>query len=373
MKILIVTGTFKPSINGVAISTESHFRNFVKLGHQVLVIAPNNVEYKKKETGVLRYPSIPNPFAKDYPIPLLPLTPKIFNSIKKFKPDIVHVHHPYHIGYFASIISEQLKIPLVFTYHTKHDDYAKRYLKFLPDDVKVEFILNNVLEFSKKCDLVIAPSKDIESFLLKNNIEKVAVIPSFVDDLEKTQLPKRTLLKKLNLPENKKVLLFVGRLAVEKNINILVDSVTHLPEDFILVICGTGPQEMEIKERVKKLGLKRRVFLIGKVERKDLGSYYSVANYFYYASKSETQGLIYWEAISFGLPIISVDSKVAREWIKDSFGVITKNSAVSIANGAKEIAKRNYDLLSKNALKYSMKFTSKKSTQKMVEEYKKLI
>lgn len=373
MKILLVTATFRPSINGVAISVETLFNKLVKLGHKVLVVAPNSADYKKREAGVVRYPSIPNPFANDYPIPLLPLTPKIYKRIKKFSPQVVHVHHPYHIGYFANFIARELKIPLVFTYHTKHDYYAKKYLKFLPDDVKTEFILNNVLEFSKKCNLVIAPSKDIENFLLKNNVTKTAIIPSIVDDLKKTRFSKSNLLNKLLLPSDKKILLYVGRLAAEKNVTLLIDVIAHLSKDYILVICGTGPLENEIKQKIKELKLKRRLFLVGKVERTSLNLYYSVADYFLYSSRSETQGIIYWEALNFGLPIISVDSKVAREWVKRDFGIITKSKPEDLASAVEEISKKSYKALSKNALKYSKKFTSKKSAQKMIGEYKKLI
>jgi len=372
MRILLVTGTFKPSINGVAISTNILAKNLIKLNHKVLILAPTNSKAKNDSNVVLRYPSIPNPFVADYPIPLLPLTPKIYEEIKKFNPDLVHVHHPFHIGYFANFVAEKLKIPLVFTYHTKHDYYANEYFKFLPKDIRPKFIANSVLDFCKKCDLVITPSNEVKNFLSKKGIVHTITIPSIVDDLQKTKLSKVELRRRLNLPTDKKILLFVGRLAIEKNLNLIIESMLGIPSDFILVVCGTGPLEEEIKKKIRTLKLQKRVVLVGKVEREKIGLYYTSADYFYYSSRSETQGLIYWEALSFGLPIVTVESRVAREWVKSDFGLISDNNPINMAERIKEISNMDIKLLSKNAFNYSKKFTSKESAIKMEDEYGKL-
>ncbi|MDP3974497.1 MAG: glycosyltransferase [bacterium] len=373
MKILIITGTFSPSINGVAISTEILAKNLIKLGHSVLILAPANPETKNDSNVVLRYSSMSNPFVVDYPIPLLPLTPKIYKDIKKFNPDLVHVHHPFHIGFFANLIAEKLKIPLVFTYHTKHDYYANEYFKFLPKDIRPKFIANSVLDFCKKCDLVITPSNEIIYFLRKKGISNTVTIPSIVDDLKKTKLSKFRLRRRLNLPADKKILLFVGRLAIEKNLNILLESMTIISSDYILVVCGSGPLEETIKKKVRVLKLQKRVVLVGRIEREKMGLYYTLADYFYYSSRSETQGLIYWEALSFGLPIVSVDSNVAREWVKNNFGLIAKDDPIDMASKIKEISKKNYMKLSNNALTFSKKFSSNESAIKMVDVYHKLV
>ncbi len=373
MKILIVTGTYSPSANGVAISTKVLLNCLLKLGHKVLLLAPKSTELVRDEKEVVRYPSLNNPFVVDYPIPLFPLTLGTYEKIKKFKPDIIHVHHPFHIGFFAKYISDIFKIPLVFTYHTKHDYYAKEYFKFLPKDVKPKFVGDSVMEFCKKCDLIITPSNEIHIFLKKNGVLNVATIPTIVDDLGGKNIVKSSAREELHLEANKKILLYVGRIAVEKNISLLVDAVSKIPDDFILLICGSGPLEKEIRFKIKDKKLNKKVFLVGKISRDLIGKYYRAADFFCCPSNSETQGLVYWEALSFGLPIVSVDSLVAREWVKPGFGLISTNSSANMAKKIIEISGLDYKKMSVNAHSFSKKFSSKKSALKMINEYKRLV
>ncbi len=372
MKILIVTGTFTPSANGVAISTKVLSNCLIKLGHKVLLLAPKNTDPVKDGNEVLRYPSLKNPFIEDYPIPLFPLTLRTYDKIREFKPDLVHVHHPFHIGYFAKYISDIFKIPLVFTYHTKHDYYAKEYFKFLPKDVKPKFIGDSVMDFCKKCDLIISPSNEIHDFLVKEGLSNVSTVPTIVDDLKVVRSSKLKIREEIGLPLNKKILLYVGRISVEKNIKLLIQTISKLSDDFTLVICGSGPIEKEIKFKIKNKNLDKKVFLMGKISRDKIGNFYKAADYFCTPSNSETQGLVYWEALSFGLPIVSVDSLVAREWVKSGFGLISTNNPTNMAEKINKISKLNYNKMSKNALDFSKKFSSKKSAIKMLKEYARL-
>lgn len=372
MRILLITGTYKPSINGVAISVEVMSKNLVKMGHKIMVLAPANSFAVNNSSFIIRYPSLNNIFVKDYPIPLFPLTPNIYKKITKFKPDIVHVHHPFHIGFFANYISDLFKIPLVFTYHTKHDYYSEEYLKFLPKEIKSKYIVGSVLDFCKKCDLVIAPSNEIKAYLKINKVESV-VIPSIVDDLSRSKISKKDLRTKLGLSIDKKLLLFVGRLAIEKNIKLLVETATKLNKNYTFILCGTGPIEDEIKNKIKKLDIEDKFLVLGKKDRSVIGEYYQASDYFCYPSISETQGLIYWEALSFGLPIVSVDSSVAREWVRPEFGILSKDSSNQMYKNIIRITKSDYTKMSKAAFNFSKKFSSKRSAKKMIEEYSKLL
>ena len=146
MHILHITGTYLPSINGVAISVANLKNELEKLGHKVTVLAPDYSK-AKKEKGIIRYPSLENSMFEDYPIPLFPGLRTITKLLNDVKPDIVHVHHPFHIGYFARLLAKHYRVPLVFTYHTNYDTYAEKYLEFLPKEVKVHFLENRVNDF----------------------------------------------------------------------------------------------------------------------------------------------------------------------------------------------------------------------------------
>lgn len=138
MRILHITGTYQPSTNGVAISVTGMVRSMKKLGHKVFVVAPK-VKGTRADGNTILYPTIENPANKDYPIPLAP-GPTAINSLISLKRiDIVHVHHPYHIGYMAKLIAKQFKCPLVFSFHTDYDSYAKKYFTFLPKILREQF------------------------------------------------------------------------------------------------------------------------------------------------------------------------------------------------------------------------------------------
>lgn len=374
MKILLVTASYRPSINGVAISLASLKRNLEIMGHRVLVLAPQNKEAKKREAGIVRYPSVDSSLVPDYPIPVSPLTINTIKRVSEFKPDLVHVHHPFHIGFTSQIFAQTLKIPLVFTYHTNYDYYTKKYVKFLPEKLKRDLVSNNVLDFCKTADLIIAPSSEIKKYL-KNKLKRkrITVVPSIGDDLKKTMIGKEKIRRQLSLPLSKTVLLSVGRLAPEKSPERLVKSLLYLPDKFILVFCGTGIAESKLKKVVAKLKLGDRVIFAGNVRRNLLPLYYQAADYFFNASRSETQGIVFWEAAKFGLPIVTSDSGAAREWVTEEFGILVGPKSKELAKGVRKISKLDYKTISEKALKFSKNFSSFKSVKKLAKQYELII
>ncbi|MFZ3301627.1 MAG: glycosyltransferase [Microgenomates group bacterium] len=374
MKILFITATYVPSANGVAISIKNLKENLKANGHNVLVLAPENRNADTKEAGVLYYHSMENPVFGDYPIPLFILTKKIINEVSRFNPDIIHVHHPFHIGYSASVIAKKLSKPLVFTYHTQYDYYAEKYFDFLPKELKPKFVFNSLTNFCNTTNLVISPSKFIAEELVEKGVDNnISVIPSVPTDLHKSQKSKAELRVKHGIDINKRVLLSVSRLATEKNLEKLIHSLKYLPSNYLLVICGGGPIENNIKMLIQRLNLQSKVILTGSLNRYNLSEYYSLADYFYYASYSETQGMVFLEALTFGLPVIATNSKAAKEWIGQDFGILASNNPEEIAKAVSKIELKDYDSLSKNSKIFSEKFTSKKAIQKLITEYKKTI
>jgi 1,2-diacylglycerol 3-alpha-glucosyltransferase len=373
MHILHITGTYPPSVNGVAIVVANLKKELERKGNEVMVLAPDH-PMATKERGVLRYPSLENPIIKDYPVPLFPGLRTIIKLLNNIKPDIVHAHHPFHIGYFARLISEHYNIPLVFTYHTNYDVYAQRYLEFLPKDVKLQFLENQVNDFCEKCDLIISPAEYIKADLKKNHFDKKTItIPSPVADLIPEKIPQLKLKKMLKLPVSKKILLCVSRLAPEKDLDLLIKSMKYIDKEFVLVFVGAGNQEKELKDLTRKLFLKARIIFVGNVPHNKINRYYQAADYFYYSSISETQGLIFLESAICGLPIIAVDSEAAREWVRDEFGVITKRTAKELAKGIVKIQEKEHSLASQKATEFAANFTPEKLVGQLEEAYKSAI
>ncbi len=373
MRILIITATYPPTINGVSVSANNLYVELKKRGHEVLVMAPKNGTLKDKK-DIYRYPSSKNPLYPQYPIPLLIYNDMIFDKIKAFKPNIIHVHHPGHIGYFAKIISERLSIPLIFTYHTRYGDYAKKYFRFLTKDLKKILIESPISGLCNYSTCVLVPSKSMVSTVKKLGVNsEIQYIPTIPNDLDHNLPSKNKCRKIISLSKSKNILLYVGRLSNEKEVNILIDSMKYLNKRFRLIICGDGPSKNDLINLTNKLGLEKSVSFVGNIDRTLLPYYYKSADVFYFSSRTETQGVILWEAISYGLPIVAVDSDVTREWVKTDFGRLVEANSKDLAKAIISIFTNNINHLSKNAVLFSKGFSSDLNIRKIIKIYKKSI
>ncbi len=369
----MITGTYIPSANGVAVSVSELKRSLEKRGHEVFLFAPDNKSDKKvKEKNVFRYPSIENPIHKDYPIPLIPINSFLIKTLPKKRPDLIHVHHAYHIGYFAKLMADHYKVPLVFTYHTNHDLYAKKYTRFLPKSLRDIFINNLGYDFCKQADLVISPAEHTTKKLLKK-VKKVKVItiPSGIT-LDPQTLSKGKLRKENGYAE-KKVLLTVGRLSAEKNIDFLIKVMKFLPTQYLLLVAGDGPDEKKLKKLTHKLGVQRKVRFLGKIERRDISNLYGLADLFVFGSDSETQGLVFLEAMKFGLATVAVDSEAAEEWLGNGAGEISAKTPSTFAKKVLEIEKIDKIEHSKIIKKLVSRYSPENTVIKIENAYKRVL
>ena len=323
MKILYVTATYSPTVNGVAVSVKTTAENLRKLGHDVTILAPNHPNRDKNEEHVVRYPSIVNPFVRDYPLPLLSFNADLF----KEKFDIVHAHHPFQIAAFAKKYAEKSKAPFVFTYHTRYDYYVGTYLKYVPVQVGKAIIKRTKDFVLHNADLVIAPSKVIKDELLAEySFANIEVVPTGINISTTATYDKSELRKEFGIPQNKKVLLSLSRLAEEKNIDLLLASTKLLPDDFVLVITGAGPYENVLKQKVNELNIAHKVLFFGILSREDVGKMYEAADIFMFPSITETQGINLLDAMFHKLPVVAVKSGVSEEWVPKNVGILTENT-----------------------------------------------
>lgn len=373
MRVLHVTATYPPSINGVAVAVSNLKSQMQAEGCEVTVLAPANARPFKPDKQVLRYAAFSNPILSDYPLPLFPNLANIYAQLRLARPDIVHVHHPFYIGLAARLIAKKFNVPLVFTYHTNYGAYAKHYLKLIPSQLKAQLIQKSVDSFCSNADLVVSPSAAIAS-ILQSRIPNlnVVTIPSGLPPIPAATDTPAQVRQRLGVAPGTKLLLAVSRLSPEKNVSLLIYMMCELSTEFMMMIIGSGEQAESLNDLAVKLGVASRVIFVGRVDHDDLGAYYQAANLLVCSSTTETQGLIFLEALSFGLPIVAVESGAARDWVQPDLGVLTGSDQKSLANGVKQMLKRDVQAISKQAKQFSAKFTLEKMTQLLLEEYKKL-
>lgn len=313
MKIGIFTDTYYPDINGVASATMMQKEILEKHGHQVVIVTTGLNKQKKVtfEDGILRIPGLPLKFIYNYRLAFF-FSKGAYDILKKMNFDIIHVEQEFGISLFGRICSKIFDTPLVYTYHTNYSDYSKMFTKGrkVPDNIyknTVKFLTRKITENK---NLIVTPSYKSKSILRSAGINKhIYVIPNAIDleDYLKeiTQEDKNKFYEYYNLPKNKKLLLYLGRIGVEKNIDEVI-AIFKLyqkeKDDAVLLIVGDGPYKNEL---IKKYGDDKNIYFVNKIPHQKTPIFYKMADIFLNASTSETQGLTYIEAATSGAIILA--------------------------------------------------------------------
>lgn len=331
MRIGLFTDAYVPSVNGVVTSVETLKKTLEKKGHVVYIVTvgqdSRTYDYDEKEK-VLKIPGIPlgiydYRMSSFYPI-------KVINKIKSWDLEIIHSHTELSMGIFARLFAKQYNIPLVHTYHTMYKDYTwyvSRNIKYFDLGCKKAVEYFSKFYCDNTADAFIVPTvKTYHLFRDEYHYDKdIYIVPTGLDASRfyKENSDKLKVLKlRHNLGYKRKdfVMLFVGRLAQEKNVPFLFDIIEKTKNKNVkLLIVGYGPDEDKYKKEVKERCLEDRIKFIGKVAWIDMPNYYHVSNAFITASTTETQGLTVIEALAASLPVICIDDDAFKSVVVDNF------------------------------------------------------
>lgn len=333
MKIGILADAYKPYVSGVSTSIFVLAEGLIKEGHEVYILTPKCKGYKeydkdyayiKRISGGITLPKKGTRFLK-----YVPFVGRHLKKIKELDLDVIHVHSELTIGKLALKAKKKLNIPLVYTVHTMYEEYMHFVSKFLAKyfhNTLLNVVKRRMRRFITNSDITIVPSKKIENLMLSYDIEgDYQILPTGIhlDVFKKENHKKEDVLKlkkKYNIKEDDFVCLFVGRISLEKDIDVLIDGFKEIKNENIkFVIVGGGPYLGAIKERVLKEGLKEKAIFTGIIEREEVSLHYQLGDVFLNASISETQGLTYIEALAAGLPLIVRYDEVLENVVTDGY------------------------------------------------------
>ncbi len=339
LRVAMFTNVYLPTTNGVVVSVETFRRALTELGHHVYVFGPNSGDIEDRAPYIFRYPAVELPLQK-YPL-TLPVSPYIDHVLRNLKPQILHANHPALLGRVAEKKSLELNLPLVFTYHTRYADYS-HYADPLPQENVKEFIDHWLASFMTACHQVIVPSESIKSMLKATYGDSVAhhvsVVPTGVETEKFAKLSQAEARQKLGWPEERKVLVSMGRLAKEKNFDLLIKAFSRLEGDeTVLKIIGSGDERKNLEALVTELGLGDRVKFTGLVPFDDVPTHLAASDLFVFASVTETQGLVTLEAMASGLPVAAVDASGTREAVSADCSRLAQTDPDSLAAAMKEM------------------------------------
>lgn len=319
MKILITTDWYKPIVNGVVTSVLNLKKELEERGHEVRVLTLSRDYHSYEEDGVYYIKSVN--LEKIYPNvrAVLPHREAYIQELIQWNPDVVHSQCEFMTFSYAVKISRKCNCPLLHTYHTIYEDY----LHYLPGTF-FQYTKGAALEkkmvakFSKavlkKTQQVIAPTKKVEELLKNYEVsEPISVIPTGIDlkrfqeVLSKEERNRRR--EALGISQDSKVLVSIGRLAKEKNLEEILIYFRKLTKEeqtfkLKLLIVGDGPDRERLEGIAKTLQLQEKVLFTGMVTPEEVAQYYQLGDVFVCASNSETQGITYIEALASGIPAL---------------------------------------------------------------------
>lgn len=379
MRIGMFTETWLPARDGLVNSILSFKKELVKRGNEVYVFAPSKEEKNDFEEGIFYYKSKPVKGYTSYKL-ALKLTPfyqRTTQLIKELEIDLLHSHSPGPLGLRGVAASYKLDLPLIFTYHTYIPDIVHYLPLEEPSELITEPIADNLLRwYLRRCDAVIVPTSSRAEELKKQtkskDIRQIFVVPTGVDASRFCEGNRGRIRKSLGA-EDRKIVLYVGRIVKEKNLGLLVSAaplvLKSMPNALFLIV-GEGPIRNELQEKVKELGLANNFVFTGFVPDDELVDYYHSADAFAFPSTFETQGIVLLEAMASGLPVAAANSSPFPEIIKEGWNGFLFNpfDPRDCADSIIRTIKRG-DRVIKNAKETVEGLTPEKCTKRLINAY----
>lgn len=375
MKILITTDAYAPMINGVVISVMNLKEQLELRGHEVRIVALSPDRKSRKEGSVYYLSSIGVPVYPDARATFV-FRGKYIKELLAWKPDLVHSQSEFTSFHVAHKLAKKLKIPMIHTYHTMYEDYTHY---FIPSERIGKIVVANAVHFLlRKMDVIVTPTPKVSEALRGYGLKcRMVSIPTGID-LSRfyERLPEESrekLRADLGYHKDDKVLLFVGRVGKEKNIDMVVRTLEPLFKeraDYKMLIVGDGPHRKELEELVTELGLSESIHFTGAILPEHVPVYYKLADAFVNASQSETQGLTYIEALASGLPAICREDEAIADVIKTEYnGYMFRTAEELLLDVKKLFEEGHYEVLAKQAQKSVKRFSKTEFGERMEKLY----
>lgn len=316
MRIAIFTETYLPDINGVVTHIKILRDGLIKQGHEVLIVtADADAQHHFIKDGILHCPGVHAKKIYNYSLSY-PISIKRVNLIRRFAPDIIHIHNEFGVGMSGAVIAKLLHIPFVYTLHTMYDDYIYYVAK-----KAVAPVIKNASHayfriLAKSATAVTGPSRKVEEYFRNQcGVDRdVYVIPNpveldkFVPKGENSQQT-AALRSSLGIPDDAVLCCFCGRLGKEKSVDVLLKFWSEeciRDKKLYLLIFGDGPVKPELEALSEALGVSENVVFTGRVEHEQLPLYLQLCRIYITASLSDTYSISMLEGMAAGLPVLTL-------------------------------------------------------------------
>lgn len=407
MRIGLFTDTYRPSINGIVFVVETLKKRLEEQGHEVFIFCPAKTirpsqDLEFADDNIVRFPSIKGAFFDDYDTSIF-FPRRVVQQIRELNLDVIHVFTPSQVGLVGIQAAWKNDTPFIMQHSTDLYEFVEHYPVVLPgvlaligivlpftvklDGQDIREILKlyrprrGVTQWNKdiiekaitimysKADAVIALSrKSLEQLCSWQTDDsykyEVTLMPNGVDSLPKPSADLLKFFKKTNgIEAGDEVFGFVGRIAAEKNLDLLIkvaEKVVKNRPKAKLVFVGDFEYRTILEQKAQASKAKDRIVFTGALPREELGVAYAALDVFVFPSLKDTQGWVLHEAAHAGLPIVIIDKKLSEVVIDQQNGLYANNTA-------SDVARKIETLLEDKTLRAQYGAASKKLAQEFSE------
>lgn len=313
LRIAVVTETWPPEVNGVAMTLAKLVQGLSHRNHDVQLIRPRQT----KSESPLNDAFLEEVLMRGMPIPRypelklgLPSKKTLVKTWTLRRPDVVHIATEGPLGWSALQAAKVLKLPVTSDFRTNFQSYSKHY--------GVGWLRKPIVAYLRKfhnataCTMV--PTRELMRTLSENGFANLKVVSRGVDT-KLFNISKRntSLRSSWGATDNTKVLISVGRMAPEKNLDQVLKTYEALKlkgQAFKLVMVGDGPLKEQFQKRFPE------IIFPGMLSQSNLAAYYASSDLFIFPSQTETFGNVTLEALASGIPVLAFDCAAARDWVQ---------------------------------------------------------
>jgi len=331
MKVVMVSDVYFPRINGVSTSIETFRTDLAAEGVVVELVAPDYPQ-PHDSTTAWRVPSRRVPFDPEDRLMMRRQLDQMLGKVTESGVDLIHIQTPFAAHYAGVRSARQRGVPVLTTYHTHFEEYIHHYLPLLPRRMLAGIARHVARSQCNGLDAVVVPSGAMRDTLTRYGVTApLHVLPTGIPIAQFASGNGSRFRSRHDIPPDRPLALYVGRVAHEKNIGFLLDAMTHairqLPK-LMLVIAGEGPALAGLRQQAAARKLADHVCFVGYLDRKtELPDCYAAADVFAFASCTETQGLVLLEAMAAGLPVFALARMGTRDIVEPQRGAVAAPGA----------------------------------------------
>lgn len=327
-RILMISDVYFPRINGVSTSIQTFRASLATLGVEVDLLVPEYpAPFPESIGNTYRVRSFSLFFDAEDRMMSVVLPRDISLQLSSRQYDVIHIHTPFVAQILGQKLNRLLRCPMVVTHHTHFEEYLSHYLPWLPGKWLRSLALSLARWQARQADAIVVPTESIRTLLRHYGIRKpLEVIGTGLPEDRYRRGDGCRFRQAHGIDPKRTMLLFVGRVAHEKNIDFLLYVLLAVRRSFpevILVVAGEGPAREHLERLASRLDLSSQVRFVGYLDRRDtLQDCYAAGDVFVFASRTETQGLVLLEAMAAGTPVVALAELGTRDILQPDCGAL---------------------------------------------------